>query len=137
MKVKSTNLEGKYIPNTEKVVVRLFQSVFAGQNIRICTIIPPSTTYPVIKVNRIGGKLHNIVIDRSMITIQVYAETPEKAMDLANQCRLVLLQCKGEYIDESWSAWWQETSSVIWFPDPDTQIPRYQLTGEIDLKCKT
>lgn len=108
--------------NVEGVITAYLTSKLGG--------VPARTTRTSaareVTVERIGGTMVNVMHERAFIAVQAWDAGGKKgAFDLAADALswLEVMEEPGAWIGSDDAA-----SSIIWFPDPKLNTPRYQFT---------
>lgn len=84
-----------------------------------------------VRVSRAGGPEMNRVMDQPMLTIGCYDDSTVSAAGLAQTTR-ALLKESPQHVD--FIRGYSETGGPMSFPDPDTALPRYQFTIQLQVK---
>lgn len=81
-------------PDAEDVVMALLDDIAPTTTDTAATL---DSDAPVIKVTRVGGA-DDLVTDRPMVEVAVFAPTYEQARQVARACQQVILACAGRSI---------------------------------------
>lgn len=87
-----------------------------------------------VKVERVGGLRRNLVTDEATVAIQCWAASLDDAADLAKWSRAWVQAAYGEPV--SGLSWASELGGPVSFPDPDTDLPRYQHTQAVTVTAR-
>lgn len=105
--------------------LRATAEVAAIAGSRIYTEIPPTPTYPLVRVTRIGGvptiRQH---LDVARLQIDVWGQTKFQARTLAATVQAAMWAAVGSHA-EGVVANVEDDLGLSWSPDPDTDQPRY------------
>ena len=95
-----------------------------------------TTSSPVrfVRVERVGGLRVNLVTDEADVAIQCWAKSLDEAADLAKWTRAWVQAAYGEPV--SGLSWDSELGGPVSFPDPDTDLPRYQHTQTVTVTAR-
>lgn len=92
-----------------------------------CTFLPDQAQWaelaPIIAVNRVGGGA-DLITDRPLMQVGVFAETRQQAWFVAGQCRNKILASGGTRVDGVLIDAARESQGVQQFPDlnPDNKF---------------
>lgn len=94
-------------------------------------VAPPESNPPdeYVRCSRVGGGMSNAVTDTARILIECWARTNERAEQLANEARYLLLSSTGSTHAGVFVRWCREVSGPVDFPD--VTGPRYQFVVEL------
>lgn len=120
-------------PAAEKAVVQILRN--AG--LRAHVVPPRTVTAPYIRVARVGGIESNLITDSALVTISAYAKDPVAASEVIGKARAALRAARATRVGDIWVRWWNEAAGPSLYPDPDTTLHRYQMTGQINLATNT
>src|SRR5699024_7120990 len=98
------------------------------------TVAPKFMDGRHVRVSRIGGTRWNIVTDRPMLLCECYDANETDASDLARLARALVWAMPGSEVSGAWVRRVVEVSGPQSYPDPDTRLPRYQLTVQVSLR---
>lgn len=119
-------------PLAEAVVVTYLS--FTLPDAWVATKVPNPRWPLMVRVGRAGGTRRDLVTDRPMITVECWGETPVDAADLARLARAHVWAMPGQMIAGVWVRRCVEVSGPQSYPDPETTLPRYQFTVQLDLR---
>lgn len=120
-------------PAAEKVVVQVLRD--AG--LRAHVVPPRTVTAPYVRVARVGGIESNRVTDSALVTLAAYGKDPVAASEVISTARAALRSARATRVGDAWVRWWTEASGPALYPDPDTTLHRYQMTGQIHIATNT
>lgn len=102
-------------------------------DVPVRTRVPKPRPKRFIRAWRTGGAAVNRILDRPLITVQVWDEEDDaRASALANECRDYLL---GASTGMNLVRRVEEVSGVYYDPDPDTGIHRYSFTHQLSVRA--
>ena len=87
-----------------------------------------------IRVSLAGGPRQNMVVDRPMVTVQSWAPDSVTALEQARLAHAHLWAAAGAEHAGVWVRTVRDTGGLTFYPDPDTDDPRYQFTVELNLR---
>lgn len=98
----------------------------------VVTLVPASRPAKFVLVQQLGGTRRNVVTDSVLIAVQAWALSQYEAERL-NRESLGVLEAAGkaEGIRK-----FVPYSVPGWMPDPDTNTPRFQFSGELRIIAK-
>lgn len=108
--------------NIEKVLIGWLNSVKVS-GLTAYADIPPKRPARFITVERVGGPT-GLVVDRPLVSVQVWDASRTEASDAAVAVRDALLQ----FVADSRDVGGLDVQSLINNPDPDSGQARYQIT---------
>lgn len=126
-------------PDVEALVVSKLRAELAARSdtAHVSTRILNPRTDRSVRVFRSGGTRKNLVVDSPQITIQCWGITAPDASELCRLCRAVLSVNRGAWRHGGVQAYgYDEVGGPAFFPDPDTNLPRYQFTCLLDVRGK-
>lgn len=122
------------LPDIEALAIwKLADSFVTGG--RVYDAFPPSPTYPLTVVQRIGGPA--VVprwLDQATLQIDVWGQTKEQARDEAATALSTLIDTEGTIATGQVSGvitGVQPGAGLRWFPDDETETPRYTFTVQV------
>lgn len=119
-------------PDAEAVLVTYLKTKIAG--VSISTKIPDPRPTKLIKVTRVGGSKLRLNADSPMLAFECWGSTSVEASALCRQARAYVDAMAGETVNGVWVFKVREVGGPVYFPDPDTALPRYQFSVAIDMK---
>lgn len=93
----------------------------------VVTLVPASRPDKFVLVQQLGGTRRNVVTDSVLIAVQGWAKSQYEAERLNREC-LGILEASGREVGVRKFV---PYSLPQWFPDPDTNTPRFQFSGEL------
>lgn len=98
----------------------------------VSTRVPATRPVTFIRTWRTGGAATNRILDRPMITVEVWAPDSVTASSIAGRARDMLL---GAYTGMPNVRAVDEVSGLYFDPDPDTGIDRYTFTVQLNVRA--
>ena len=130
-------MEAITFPDAEGVVIGYLNAQLAGRGdaARVSNMVPNPRPTRLVKVTRTGGGRRSLAQEDAQITVQCWdADSPE-ASDLARIVRGLLwamsINANGVVAHVP-----TEVGGPAFFPDPDTNLPRYQFTVIVRLRAQ-
>lgn len=123
------------MPDAEQVVTTVLAARL-DPSVTVCTIWPDDVAahLPVVSVSRGGGATYlRFVMDEPTIDIDVLAGTKAAAADLAAVVRAQMFAAEGS-VAAGGLIYRMRDISLIWLPDPLTNVARYVLVMQIRLR---
>ncbi|KQU33564.1 hypothetical protein [Rhodococcus sp. Leaf233] len=124
-------------PDVEALVVSKLRSELASRDdvAHVSTRMLNPRTKRSVRVFRSGGRRRDLVVDTAQITIQCWDITAPEASALSRLCRAVLSVNRGAWRHDGVQVYhYDEVGGPVFFPDPDTNLPRYQFTCSLDVR---
>lgn len=93
--------------------------------------VPQSMTFPMVRVSRVGGGLRDLAYDQPRLLFECWGADMKSAIEFASAVRGLVL---------AWAKLSDRVTRVAdggdlsFFPDPDTNKPRYQFAVQADVK---
>lgn len=102
--------------------------------VKVSTEVPSPRPGELIKVSLTGGSDPNIVTDQPQLTFECWAATSVRAGDICRLVKAHLRAMAGETVNGVFVRSVRTVGGPVSFPDPETNLPRYQYTAE--LSCR-
>lgn len=98
-----------------------------GYSPTVSTRVPSVMPVQMVRVSLTGGTRRDVVTDRAQLTIECWDASSVTA---SNMARLAhgLMHSAAQTVQGVWVRAVEDVSGVQFFPDPDTNDPRYQFT---------
>ena len=103
-------------------------------DVHVGTKVPKTRPDTYVRLSRAGGPRRDLVTDMPMVIFECYAVSEPDAEDLAEQCRRIVHA--EPYSADSPIRRVVETGGPVNFPDPDTSLPRYQFTVQLNVRSE-
>jgi hypothetical protein len=120
------------LPDMEAAVATVIRdAAITGLGDRVYSSIPAKPTYPLVVVIRVGGTPSvRRYLDRANIQINVWGENQGQALDIAQECRVVVLEAEGtnvtiDGVGDVWISAVDDSLGMSYVPDPSTNRDRY------------
>lgn len=117
-------------PDAEAFVVGFLKSRVERGGRKVATKAPKTGTR-YTRVSRVGGSARDLVTDSPLILVECFAGDGVTAADDAKIDR-ALLMAAARLTDDVTRV--QDAGGPSFLPDPDTNLPRYQFTVQLDLR---
>lgn len=126
--------EVREFPMAEEVVVAALQQALDGlsDGARVSTNRTPSSPARLVRVTRTGGT-RSVAEDRPIVAFECWDTTDLAAGRLAQRTRALVQALAWDPAKGSSICWLAEAGGVVRFPDPATNLPRYQHTQELQI----
>lgn len=126
-------MEAITFPDAEGVVIGYLNNLLAGRGdaARVANKVPSPRPARFVKVTRAGGGRRSLAQEDAQVTAQCWDVDSPEASELARLCRGLLaamdINANGvvAHVPQGEEG---EVGGVAFFPDPDTNLPRYQFT---------
>ena len=100
----------------------------------VSTKVPNPRPNEFVKVTRVGGSKVRLNADSATLVFECWGATTISASDLGRMARAYVHAMPGNDVNGKWVYKVTEVGGLAFFPDPNTDLPRYQFTVSIDLK---
>lgn len=117
-------------PDPEKWVVTFLKSRTERSGRTAATKVP-KTGDRYTRISRVGGAARDLVTDSPMILVECFAADGVTAADDAKIDR-ALLMASARLSDDVTRV--IDVGGPSFLPDPDTNLPRYQFTVQLDMR---
>lgn len=101
------------------------------------TKVPAERPKRFVTVSRAGGSRINPFTDSVLLIIQAWDDDTvlgeSRAEGTADLCVGLMKASAGTWVGGAKVRWWEQNALPSSLPDPDTKIPRFQFTGELQL----
>ncbi len=116
-------------PDPEKIAVTFLTGALAvrAAAATVSTSVPNPRPARLVKVTRTGGTRRSRAHYDAQITVQCWDTDTVAAERLATLCYGLLVSMEYDVNDDH-ASYGGEIGGVVFFPDPDTDQPRYQFT---------
>lgn len=102
---------------------------------RVYVTVPPEPTYPLLRIQRVGGTLTTsqyVRLDRATVQYDVWADTRKAAWRATDTVRSLLIASQGKaFPPHGWVDGITELIGPFYLGDPDSNRVRY--TGEVQI----
>jgi len=95
---------------------------------RVATAVPSTMPNNMVKVSLTGGSRTGLVSDAAQLTVECWSANDPTASLLARTAHAYMLAAAGVEAAGLWVRKVETVGGVQYFPDPDTNKPRYQFT---------
>ncbi len=86
----------------------------------------------MVKVSRMSGD-EDFATDHAGILLECYDSDEGKAERLAHRVNRLMKEAQGRSFAGGFITRWTKTSGPVNYPDEQTNLPRFQLTGDLTL----
>lgn len=131
-------------PDAEALAVGYLQAELTarGDTARVSTRHPTTVKAPgpvtrFVRVTRTGGPRTNLVTDGAQLMFQCWDTDETAAAGLCTLVRALVWAMDAAMVGDVWVRRVQEFSGPVNYPDPDTDMPRYQISMNVETKGQT
>lgn len=117
--------------DAEALAVSYLKSVMDA---KVSTKVPSPRPDKFIRVVRTGGIRTRINADYPQLTFECWATTETDASNLCREARAYVFAMEQESINGTWVYRVTDVGGPSFFPDPQTNTPRYQFTVQVETK---
>jgi len=97
--------------------------------------LPLGSPLPALVVSRVGGGMDGYTYDAAMIQVEAWAASGSQAETLITTAVTVLGSQLPTVLSPSAQLMGARLNALLWYPDPDTDIPRYIATVDVDVRA--
>ena len=120
-------------PSAALAAVTILRAGLGGMHVG--TRVPATRPGRFVTVTQAGGRPPNMVTAAGLLIVQAWDDDSRmgefRSHDTAALCAGLLRESVGATVAGIKVRWWEQMSDPAWLPDPDTGIPRFQITGEL------
>lgn len=118
-------------PDAEAVLVTYLGELVA---VPVVTKAPNPRPDSFVRLSRVGGARRDFLHDSPMVVFECWAATETDASELGSLVRSLVFALRGGDAGDVPIGRVQEVGGLQSYPDPSTELPRYQFTASIDMK---
>lgn len=127
-------------PDIETALSQHFRSILASREdpAVVLTQLPEQRPNRMVLLSREGGPRRNRITDAPVVIVQCWDLIDIDACALGRLIEAAVLATDGEFIGDP-GVWIEGVSiagGLAFFPDPDTTLPRYQMTVQLFTNCE-
>ncbi len=98
--------------------------------------LPLGSVFPALVVSRVGGGMDGYTYDAAMIQVEAWAPGGSQAETLITTAVTALASApEGTVLSASAQLMGARLNALLWYPDPDTDTPRYIATMDVDVRA--
>lgn len=121
-------------PDAEALVIAHLKSKMPGVTVTAKVPNPRPANGKLIKVTRVGGSKLRLNADSPLLVFECWGLKQEDASTICRLARAHVDAMAGEKVNGVWVFKVREVGGPAFFPDPDSDLPRYQFSAAIDTK---
>ena len=103
-----------------------------GDSAKVATKRTTKSPARLVRITRTGGVVENRVSDLATVTFECWDSDDDGAANLAR-----IVRAEVQALDAGYLKWRSEVSGPAYFPHPDTNLSRYQLTESLAVVGRT
>lgn len=103
-----------------------------GDSAKVATQRTTKSPARLVRVTRTGGSVESRVGDLATVTLECWDVNDDGAAGLAR-----IVRGEIQALDDGYLKWRAEVSGPAYFPHPDTNLSRYQLTQSVAVVGRT
>jgi metal-dependent amidase/aminoacylase/carboxypeptidase family protein len=116
-------------PDVEAAVVTYLRAKLGSLADKVATKVPATMPARMVRVSLTGGSRDNVIMDQVQLTVECWATASDvEASNLARVAQAHMYAANGSSVGAVWVRRVDSVGGVQFFPDPDTNAPRYQFT---------
>ena len=108
-----------------------------GDSAKVATKRTTKSPARLVRITRTGGAVEHRVSDLATVTFECWDDDDDGAADLARIVRADVQALEGQLVGGAYVDWRAEVSGPAYFPHPDTNLSRYQLTESLAVVGRT
>ena len=102
--------------------------------VKTSTEVPSTRPAEFVKVSLTGGYDPNRVTERPQLTFECWAANSIRASEICRAVKANLKAMEGETVNDVFVRAVTTVGGPVSFPDPQTTLPRYQYTAELNCR---
>jgi hypothetical protein len=122
-------------PDAELILVAglspVLQQIYGDNGVRVVTILPATITIPTVRVKRISGANRDIILDRPILDVDVFASTEGTSSAIARQILASLYGLRGRSLANGVITNVNVVQGPRWLPEPNPNLFRYNASYEV------
>lgn len=115
-------------PDVEAAAVSFLRDGLGVLASQVSTRVPATMPDTMVRVSLTGGTRRDQVTDTAQLTVEVWSVDSPTASYVARRSHALMLSAAGSVAGGVWVRKVETVGGVQFFPDPDTNNPRYQFT---------
>lgn len=105
--------------------------------VSIATEVPRERPAEFVKVSLTGGSDPNVVTERPQLTFECWAAESDRASEICRTVKALVRAMAGQLVDGVFVRSVRTVGGPVSFPDPETKLPRYQYTAELNCRYQS
>lgn len=106
-------------------------------DVEVSTEVPSDRPAELVKVSLTGGGDPNIVTERAQLTFECWAEDSVRASEICRTVKALVKAMAGQIVNGVFVRSVRTVGAPVSFPDPETDLPRYQYTAELNCRYQS
>jgi hypothetical protein len=102
--------------------------------VKVSTEVPSPRQPELVKVSLTGGSDPNVVSEWTQLTFECWAVNSVRASEICRSLKANLKAMAGETVNGVFVRKVRTVGNPVSFPDPETNLPRYQYTAELNCR---
>lgn len=115
-------------PDVEAAVVTFLTAGLGALASKVATKVPATMPTTMVRISLTGGSRRDVASDIAQVTVECWAPDGPTASNLARRSLALMMSAPGSDPGGMWVRRAETVGGVQFFPDPDTNKPRYQFT---------
>ena len=108
-----------------------------GDAAKVATKRTTSSPARLVRIVRVGGGAECRVSDFCLVLVECWDDNVDGSADLARIVRAEVMDLDGSLAGGAYLCWRGEVAGPTYFPHPDTNLSRYQLTESLAVVGRT
>jgi hypothetical protein len=105
--------------------------------VEVSTNVPSDRPAEFVKVSLTGGGDPNMVTERAQLTFECWAADSVRASEICRMVKALVRAMEGQTVDGVFVRSVRTVGAPVSFPDPATDLPRYQYTAELNCRYQS
>lgn len=106
-------------------------------DVEVSTEVPSERPDELVKVSLTGGGDPNIVTERAQLTFECWAADSVRASEICRTVKALVRAMAGQTVNGVFVRSVGTVGAPVSFPDPETELPRYQYTAELNCRYQS
>jgi len=115
-------------PDVEAAAVVFLRSSLGALASKVATAVPATMPDTMVRLSLTGGSRQDVASDSAQLTTEVWSVDSPTASHVARRAQAYMMSAAGSAPGVLWVRRSELVGGVQFFPDPDTNKPRYQFT---------
>lgn len=115
-------------PDVEAAAVVFFRDGLGVLADHVATKVPDPLPARMVRVSLTGGSRRDVATETAQVTVECWGPDAPSASEMARTAYALALSAAGSADGPVWVRRVETVGGVQFFPDPDTNNPRYQFT---------
>lgn len=105
--------------------------------VEVSTEVPATRPAEFVKVSLTGGGDPNVVTELAQLTFECWAKDSVRASEMCRTVKALVRAMAGQIVNGVFVRSVRTVGAPVSFPDPATDLPRYQYTAELNCRYQS